>query len=136
MGTARGKKILFSIDQFVIMIAWLASLFAILYFRAYHLIAASVSALILLNLAIGAWIHHNVGAHWKKGYKQYLFIQTIFLAIWCPLLMLILVGERLELISVWVAVLLVFYFGLGIASKEKLVEGIWQAKKSEKRTSH
>jgi len=129
MGTQQGKKILFSIDEFVIMIAWLASLFAILYFRAYHLIPLSIGALVLLNAALGAWIHHGVGAHWQKGYKVYLIMQTAFLAIWCPLLILILTGERNELISIWVSVLIIFYLGIGIASKDKIAEGIKQAKK-------
>ncbi len=133
MGTPQGKKILFSIDEFVIMIAWLASLFAILYFRAYHLIPLSIGALVLLNAALGAWIHHGVGAHWQKGYKIYLIMQTAFLAIWCPLLILILTGDRYELISIWVSVLIIFYLGVGIASKDKIMEGIKQAKKPNKK---
>ncbi len=114
------KQILFSLDQFIILIAWLAALFAILYFKAYDFIIPSIAAFIVLNIALGLWVHRFVFPVQNKCYRQYLTIQTIFLLIWCPLLALLLSSGRTELISVWIVILAVFYIGLGIVSGGKV----------------
>jgi hypothetical protein len=116
----RRKEVLFSLDQFIILVAWLASVFAILYFKAYDFIVPSIAAFIILNVAVGLWVHHFVFPVQSKCYRQYLTIQTIFLLIWCPLLALILSAGRTDLVSVWIVILAVFYIGLGIVSGGKL----------------
>jgi len=128
----RGKQILFSLDEFIIMMAWLGAMFAILYFKAYEFIIPSIVAFVVLNLAIGLWIRHVSYPIEKKSYRQYLTIQTLFLAIWCPLLFIIITAERTDLISVWIAILLVFYFGIGILSGREALKSKKKKKKKRK----
>lgn len=116
-----GKEVLFTIDEFLIMIAWLGSLFAILYFRAYHLIIPSIIAFVILNIAFGLWVNRFMHPIENKSYRQYLTVQTLFLLFWCPLLALILSTERTDLIPVWITILVAFYFGLGIVSGGKMI---------------
>ncbi len=110
------KKILFSIDQFIILIAWLVALFAILYFRAYEFVIPSIVAFIVLNLAIGLWVNRFIFPIQNKSYRKYLTIQTLFLLVWCPLLALILSTNRTDLIPIWTVILVAFYIGLGVVS--------------------
>jgi len=124
----RRKQALFSIEQFVVLIAWLVSLFLILYFKAYHFVAPSIVAFFLLNLAIGIWLHRFMKPIESKGYRKYLTLQTVFLIIWCPLLFLVLMTNgngagagRTELLSLWAAILVLFYIGLGIVSGKQMV---------------
>jgi len=122
MASERRKQVLFSIDEFVMLLAWLLSVFAILYFEApIELLWLSIVAFVVLNLAVGIWVNKFVKPVQDKGYRQYLTIQTLFLAVWCPLLAVILSTNRLELISLWATILLLFYFGLGIISFGKMV---------------
>ena len=124
-----GKKILFSFDEFIIMIAWLVALFAILYFKAYHLIIPSIAAFVVLNLALGMWIDKFIHPIENKSYRQYLTIQTLFLLVWGPLLALIIVSDRMDLIIVWIIILVAFYLGIGIVSLRKMFREYLNTKK-------
>ena len=121
-----GKKVLFSLDQFIILIAWLGALFGILYYKAYEFVIPSIAAFIVLNLALGLWVHKFVFPVQNKKYRQYLTIQTLFLLVWCPLLALILSMDRTDLVSIWIVILAVFYIGLGIVSGGRLF--LWKKK--------
>ena len=116
MGNKIGKKNLFSIDQFIILFAWLGAIFAILYYKTYELIIPSIIAFIILNIALGVWINKTVKPAKNSGFRKYLIIQTIFLFIWCPLLWLILWSNRMDLVPIWIIILVAFYIGLGIVS--------------------
>lgn len=116
MGTESGKKTLFSIDQFIILIAWLGAVFAILYLKAYEMIIPSIAAFIVLNLALGIWINKTVRPVENKQYRKYLAVQTLFLLVWCPLLWLLLFTGRTDLIPVWIIILVAFYIGVGVVS--------------------
>lgn len=121
MGTEKGRHILFSIDEFVILIAWLLSLLAILQFKAYELIFPSILAFIVINLALLFWLNKYTKPAKKNDYRQYLTIQTLFLLMWCPLLALILSMNRIDLITPWIVVLVLFYAAIGVLSFRKLV---------------
>ncbi len=125
----KGKQLLFSLDEFLIMIAWLGALFAILYFEAYEFIIPSVAAFIILNLALGLWINKFVHPIENKSYRQYLTIQTLFLVVWGPLLALILGTGRNDLIVIWMVILVVFYLGIGIVSLRKMLREMLNATK-------
>jgi len=116
MSSKIGKRNLFSIDQFVILFAWLGAIFAILYYKAYELVIPSIIAFIILNIALGMWINKTVKPTKNNRFKKYLIIQTIFLFIWCPLLWIILWGNRIDLVSMWVIILVLFYIGIGLVS--------------------
>ena len=116
MGTESGKKTLFSIDQFIILIAWLGAVFAILYLKAYEMIIPSIAAFIVLNLALGIWINKTVRPTENKQYRKYLAAQTLFLLVWCPLLWLLLFTARTDLVPVWIIILVAFYIGIGVVS--------------------
>ncbi len=116
MDSERRKQALFSIDEFIILIAWLGTLLTILYFKTYEFIVPAIVAFVILNLALGVWVNRFVHPIQKRSYRQYLTIQTLFLLVWCPLLMLILIAKRNDLIMVWIAVLVVFYLGIGVIS--------------------
>ena len=128
MDNAR-KKILFSIDQFIILIAWLGALFAILYFKAYEFVIPSIAAFIALNLAIGLWVNRFIFPIQNKSYRKYLTIQTLFLLVWCPLLALILSMDRTDLIPIWTAILVAFYIGLGVVSGMRILKNRNEQKK-------
>ncbi len=116
MGTESGKRTLFSIDQFIIFIAWLGAVFAILYLKAYEMIIPSIAAFIVLNIALGVWINKTVRPTENKQYRKYLATQTLFLLVWCPLLWLLLFTGRTDLIPVWIIILVAFYIGIGVVS--------------------
>ena len=116
MGNEIGKRNLFSIDQFIILIALLGTIFAILYFEVYELMIPSIAAFIILNLAIGIWINKTTKPAKDKTIRKYLVIQTIFLFIWCPLLLLILWSNRIDLVPVWIIILVAFYIGIGFVN--------------------
>jgi hypothetical protein len=105
MGTENGKKILFSIDQFVI-----------LFFKAYDMIVPSIAALIVINVAFSLWINRNAKPAENRVYRKYLIAQTLFLIVWCPLLWLLLFTARTDLVPVWIVILVAFYLGIGILS--------------------
>jgi len=127
----KGKQLLFSLDEFIIMLAWLISLFAILYFKAYIFIVPSIIAFIVLNLALGIWVDRFIHPIENKSYRQYLTIQTIFLMIWGPVLVMIITMDRMELISIWAAVLIMFYLSIGVVSLRKIIKK-GQVEKKEK----
>lgn len=127
----KGKQLLFSLDEFIIMLAWLVSLFAILYFKAYIFIVPSIIAFIVLNLALGIWVDRFIHPIENKSYRQYLTIQTIFLMIWGPVLIMIITTDRMELISIWAAILIMFYLSIGVVSLRKLIKK-GQVEKKEK----
>lgn len=122
MGNEIGKRNLFSIDQFVILIAWLVTIFAIFYFEAYELIIPSIAAFIILNIALGIWIDKTTKPAKDKTIRKYLVIQTIFLFIWCPLLWLILWSNRIDLVPVWIVILVAFYIGIGLVSFKSVLD--------------
>ena len=115
------KQLLFSLGQFIILIALLVAIFAILYFKAYEYIVPSIIAFIILNIGIGYWVNKFVYPVQNKSYRQYLTVQTIFLLIWSPLLILILYTQRIDLVSPWIVILVAFYLGLGIVSCRKVL---------------
>ncbi len=123
------KKILFSIDQFIILIAWLGALFAILYFKAYELVIPSIVAFIILNLAIGLWVNRFIFPIQNKSYRKYLTIQTLFLLVWCPPLALILSMDRTDLLPLWTVILVAFYIGLGVVSGMRILKNSNEQKK-------
>ena len=127
----KGKQLLFSLDEFIIMLAWLGSLFAILYFEAYVFIVPSIVAFIILNLALGVWVDRFIHPIENKSYRQYLTVQTIFLMIWGPVLVLILSAKRLELISVWIAILVMFYLAIGVVSLRNIIKKEYSGKKKK-----
>lgn len=129
--SAKRKQLLFSLDEFIIMLAWLLALFAILYFKAYEFIIPSIIAFILINLALGIWVDRFMHPIENKNYRQYLTMQTIFLMIWGPVLMLIINADRLELISIWIAVLVMFYLAIGIVSLRKIIKKEYTPKKKK-----
>ena len=127
----RGKQLLFSLDEFIIMLAWLGALFAILYFEAYEFIVPSIIAFIILNLALGVWVDRFIHPIENKSYRQYLTVQTIFLMIWGPVLVLILSAKRLELISIWIAILVMFYLAIGVVSLRNIIKKEYSGKKKK-----
>lgn len=131
MGTEGGKSFLFSIDQFVLLIAWLAAVFAILFFEAYELIIWSVVAFIALNLAIGVWVHKFVKPVENSSRRRYLIIQTIFLVVWCPLLFVLISANRQDLLNYWIIVIVVFYIGIGIANWSDVIKNRPKKKRSD-----
>ena len=144
MGSKIGKRNLFSIDQFIILFAWLGAIFAILYYKAYELVIPSIIAFIILNLALGIWINKTAKPAKDSCFRKYLIIQTIFLFIWCPLLWIILWSDRMDLVSIWVIILVVFYIGIGLVSfksifidhKEERHKKIAHKKTTHKKTTH
>lgn len=123
MGTESGKRTLFSIDQFIILIAWLGADFTILYLKAYEMIIPSIVAFIVLNLALGIWINKTVRPAENKHYRKYFAIQTLFILVWCPLLWLLLFTGRTELIPVWIIILVAFYIGIGVVVFRSVFSG-------------
>lgn len=123
MGNEIGKRNLFSIDQFIILIALLGTIFAILYFEVYELIIPSIAVFIILNLAIGIWIGKTTKPAKDRTIRKYLVIQTIFLFIWCPLLLLILWSNRIDLVPAWIIILVAFYIGIGLVSFKSIFLG-------------
>jgi antibiotic biosynthesis monooxygenase (ABM) superfamily enzyme len=121
MGSENGKKLLFSIDQFIILIAWLGAVFAILYLKAYEMMVPSIAAFVILNLAFGIWVNKTVKPTKNAAYKKYLAIQTIFLLVWCPLLWYLLFTSRLDLIPIWIIILILVYIGIVMASFRSIV---------------
>ncbi len=134
MSSKKGARNLFSIDQFVILIAWFCAIFAILYLKAYQLIVPSIIAFIILNLALGLWINKIIGPAKLNRFRKYLASQTIFLIIWCPVLWFILWSDRLELVPVWIIILVVFYIGIGLVSFKSVF--LDQKEKKVKRKKH
>ncbi len=116
MSSEIGKKNLFNLDQFIILFAWLGAIFAIFYYKAYELIIPSIIAFIILNIVFGIWFNKTIKPRQNNRFRKYLIIQTIFLAIWCPLLGLILWGDRMDLIPIWIIILIAFYIGIGFVS--------------------
>ncbi len=116
MGSENGKRNLFSLDQFIILFAWLGAIFAILYYKVYELVIPSIIAFIILNVALGIWINRTTHPTKRNRLRKYLVIQTIFLFIWCPLLWLILWSNRMDLVPMWVIILVAFYIGIGFVS--------------------
>lgn len=123
MGTENGKRTLFSIDQFIILIAWLGAVFAILYLKAYEMIIPSIAAFIILNLALGIWINKTISPAENKHYRKCLVIQTLFLLIWCPLLWILLFTGRTDLIPVWIIILVAFYIWVGVVIFRSIFSG-------------
>ncbi len=134
MGTKIGKRNLFSLDQFIILFAWLGAIFAILYYEAYALVLPSIAAFIILNLALGIWINETTHPTKNNRLRKYLIIQTIFLFIWCPLLWIILWTDRLDLIPMWVIILVAFYIGIGLVSFKSVF--LDSKKTKHKKTKH
>ena len=129
-----GKRNLFSIDQFIILFAWLGAIFAILYYKAYELVIPSIVAFIILNIALGIWINKTVKPTQNNRFRRYLIIQTIFLFIWCPLLWVILWGNRTDLIPIWIIILIAFYIGIGLVSFKSIF--INSKKETHRKTTH
>lgn len=123
MGTESGKRTLFSIDQFIILIAWLGTVFAILYLKAYEMIVPSIAAFIVLNLALGIWINKIVRPAENRQYRKYFAIQTLFLLVWCPLLWFLLFTGRTDLVPLWIIILAAFYIGIGVISFRSIFSG-------------
>ncbi len=115
------KQALFSLDQFIIMIAWLGAIFAILYFETYEFIIPAVVAFLVLNLAILVWVHRFVKPIQNKSYRKYLTAQTLFFVVWGPVLILILSAGRTELVTLWGIILVAFYLGIGVLSGKQIV---------------
>ena len=134
MGNKIGKRNLFSIDQFIILIAWLGSIFAVLYFEAYELIIPSIAAFIILNLALGIWIDKTTHVTKDKRFRKYLAIQTVFIFIWCPLLWVILWSNRTDLVPIWIVIIVAFYIGIGVVSFKSVFLDHKKAK--HKKTTH
>ena len=134
MGSENGKKMLFSIDQFIILIAWLGTIFAILYFRAYEMIAPSIAAFIILNLALSIWVNRTVRP--ADNYRKCLVIQTLFLVVWGPLLWILLFTGRADLLPVWIIILVAFYIGIGVISFKGVISGGNCRKESNKGHEH
>ena len=116
-----GKQVLFSLDQFIIMIAWLCAIFAILYLRAYEFVGPAVAAFLILNLAIWVWVHRFVKPVQNNSYRRYLTAQTLFFIVWGPVLIIILSGNRTELIPLWAIILVAFYLGIGVLSARQMI---------------
>lgn len=116
-----GKQALFSLDQFIIMIAWLGAIFTILYLGAYEFIGLAVAAFLILNLAIWIWVHRFVKPIQNKSYRKYLTAQTLFFIVWGPVLILILSGNRTDLITLWAIILVAFYLGIGVLSAKQMI---------------
>jgi len=129
MASERGKKILFSLDQLVILIAWVGSILAILHFKAYDFIIPSIIALVALNIALCLWTRRFVFPVKNKRYRKYLTMQTLFLLVWCPLLFVLITTGKAELAPVWIAVLAAFYIVLGIASCGSVIKKYLRQKK-------
>ncbi len=118
---ASRKEKLFSFDQFLIMIAWLISFFMILYYELpVEYIIVSVVAFIVLNIAIGVWVNRFIFPIADKSYRKYLTMQTIFMIVWAPVLFMLMSMDRDDLISIWIIILIIFYFGVGVASGGKM----------------
>ena len=134
MSSEIGKKNLFSLDQFIILFAWLGAIFAILYYKAYELVIPSIIAFIILNIAFGIWINKTIKPAQNNRFRKYLIIQTIFLFIWCPLLWLILWSDRMDLIPIWIIILISFYIGIGFVSFKSVF--LDHKEKRNKKTTH
>jgi len=119
--SATAKQKMFSFDQFLIMIAWLISFFVILYYKlpSFYIIV-SVVAFIILNIAIGVWVNRFIFPIQDKSYRKYLTMQTLFMIVWAPVLFMLMSMNRDDLISIWIIILIMFYFGVGIASGGKM----------------
>jgi hypothetical protein len=118
---ASRKQKLFSFDQFLIMFAWLISFFMILYYElSVEYIIVSIVAFIILNIAIGVWVNRFVFPIADKSYRKYLTMQTLFMIVWAPVLFMLMSMDRNDLISIWIIILIIFYFGVGVASGGKM----------------
>lgn len=132
MASEKGKQILFSLVQLIILIAWLGTILAILYYDAYDYIIPSIIAFIALNITLGLWVHRFVYPVERKSYRKYLTIQTLFLLVWCPLLFVLITTNRIELISVWIVILVVFYISLGVVSCGAVIKNHSRQKQKKK----
>lgn len=120
MASETGKELLFSADQFMMLIAWLAMVFGILYFGMVEYVLPAIVAFIAINAAVFLWMNRIAKPVRRKGYKKYLVMQTLFLIVWSPVLLTILGTGKQDLVSMWVVILVAFYIGIGLLSGREM----------------
>jgi len=130
MAMENKRRLMFNISYIAILAAWLIGLLAMLYFEEYWLITPIILVFIVLNFALALSMKKIIFRPEKKIHARILAAQTIFLAVWCPLLGAILLWGNYDWIGAWAGILVLFYIALGFCSRDLLVPG-WEAAAKE-----
>jgi len=122
------RKLVAILTPFLVLIFWLLGLWGVLFSGRNELLPLVIIAFFVLNLGVGLWVNRQVKPLQMDDYRKYLILQTSFVFFWCPALGLIFIFRTMNLIPAWIAVLVIFYVGIGYQSGRKLLDGRRKAK--------